>query len=89
MIHTKFIRVHLAGGVIIELTVPRGTLVVVDAVVTRALAVARRVFALVGDPLVVKIDASAALPGDVALPELPPRAQRDLSSRLDKRRRMW
>jgi hypothetical protein len=70
---TKVVRVHLAGGLAVDVHVPTGTVVLLDAVIERALTHARRAFALAGEPLVVALDASQALPGDVAQPALPAR----------------
>lgn len=70
---TKVVRVHLAGGLAIDVHVPTGTVLVLDAVIGRALEVARRAFQLAGEPLVVRLDASQSLPGDVASPSIPAR----------------
>ncbi len=64
---TKVVRVHLAGGLAVDVLIPTGTVVVLDAVVRRALDVARRLFQLEGEPLITGIDASQSLPGDVFL----------------------
>lgn len=71
---TKVVRVHLAGGVAVDVHVPTTTLLTVDAVVERAYELATRAFRLAAKPLVVALDASQTLPGDVAQPTLPARA---------------
>ncbi len=73
---TKVVRVHLAGGLAVDVHVPTGTVLVIDAVIGRAFEHARRAFQFAGTPLVVRLDASQSLPGDVPQPSIPAR-QRD------------
>ena len=70
---TKIVRVHLAGGVAVDVHVPTTTTVSLEGVVARALELAGRTFELAGTPLVVALDSSQTLPGDVAQPSLPAR----------------
>lgn len=65
-IRTKIFRVHLAGGIAIDVLAPQGSVVDLQLILSRALALARRYFALVADPLPTRINAAQSLPGDVA-----------------------
>lgn len=91
---TKFVRVHLAGGVAVELLVPGGVLVQPEKLVADALVVARRYLALAGEPRVTLISTRESLPGDVSWPEngrirpAKPAAARVTASTSSSRRRV-
>lgn len=78
---TKVVRVHLAGGVAVDVHVPTTTTVSLEGVIARAYELAGRAFALAAQPLVVALDASQTLPGDVAQPTLPARGHAPQSRR--------
>ena len=78
---TKLVRVHLAGGLSVELLVPGGALVLPEQLVTDALVVARRYVVLPPVPRVVLISTRESLPGDVALLDAAPVAAQSSRAR--------
>jgi hypothetical protein len=65
-VRTKVFRVHLAGGLAVDVLTPVGSVIDLSFIVERAQALAARYFALTYRPLPALINAAQTLPGDVA-----------------------
>lgn len=77
-VRTKLVRVHLAGGLSVELLVPGSALVLPEQLVLDALVIARRYVVLPPVPRVTLISTRESLPGDVALVHPPVAAESSL-----------
>lgn len=86
-VRTKVYRVHLAGGVAIDVLAPAGSVVDLQSILSWAIELATRYLALAYVPLVTKVNAAQTLPGDVQYVVTPAPGQKILKSGLARRPR--